>query len=68
MGSESLCLLDREDFALVAAGFEPTEEEGTLWKKDGVCFGREAALQSARKELAKYITAKENPDFREDLI
>ena len=48
MGSEYLCLLDREDFALVAAGFEPIDEEGTLWKKDNVCFGREAALQSAR--------------------
>ena len=61
MGSESLCLLDREDFALVAAGFEPIDEEDTLWKKDDVCFGREAALQSARKELAEYITVKDNP-------
>ena len=53
MGSENLlCLLDREDFALIAAGFEPTEEEGTLWRKDGVLFGREAALQSARKDLS----------------
>jgi hypothetical protein len=68
MGSEYLCLLDREDFALVAAGFETTEEEGTLWKKDGVCFGRDAALQSAQKELAEYTTAKENPGFREDLF
>ena len=51
MGSEYLCLLDREDLALVAAGFEPTEEEGTLWRKDGVWFGRQAALQSASKEL-----------------
>jgi hypothetical protein len=32
----ALCLLNREDFALVAAGFEPTEKEGTLWRKDGV--------------------------------
>ena len=61
MGSEYLCLIDREDFALVAAGFEPIDEEDTLWKKDDVCFGREAALQSARKELAEYITAKDNP-------
>jgi len=53
MDSENLlCLLDREDFALVAAGFEPTEEEGTLWRRDGVWFGREAALQSARKDLS----------------
>ena len=47
-----LCLLDRKDVALVAAGFEPTEEEGTLWRKDGVLFGREAALQRARKDLS----------------
>ena len=59
MESENLlCLLDREDLALVAGGFERTGEEGTLWRKDGVWFGREAALQSARKELAEYITAK----------
>jgi hypothetical protein len=52
MDSENLlCLLDREDFALVAAGFEPTEEEGTLWRRDGVWFGREAALQSVWKNL-----------------
>jgi hypothetical protein len=54
-----LCLLEREDFAaLVAAGFEPTEE-GALWRKDGVWFGREAALQSARKELSENRTAKQ---------
>ncbi len=52
MDSENmLCQLYREDFALAAAGFEPTEKEGTLWRKDGVLFGREAALQSARKNL-----------------
>ena len=59
MDSENLlCLLDREDFALVAAGFEPTEKEGTLWRKDGVWCSREAALQSARKQLFENITAK----------
>jgi hypothetical protein len=65
MDSQNLCLLNREDFALVAAGFEPTEEEGTLWRKDGVWFGKEAALQSARKELSENITAKRKPAFRE---
>ncbi len=65
MGSEYLCLLDREDFALVAAGFEPTEEEGTLWRKDGVLFGREAALQRARKQLSENITTTRKPSFRE---
>ena len=69
MESENLlCLLDREDLALVAAGFERTGEEGTLWRKDGVWFGREAALQSARKELSEYIAAKENPGFREGVF
>ena len=65
MDSRNLCLLDREDFALVAGGFEPTEEEGTLWRKAGVWFGREAALQSARKDLSENITAKRKPAFRE---
>ncbi len=64
MDTENLCLLYREDFALVAAGFEPTEE-GTLWRKDGVCLGGEAALQSARKERAEYITATRETSFRE---
>jgi hypothetical protein len=61
MGSENLlCLLDREDFALIAAGFEPTEEEGTLWRKAGVWFGREAALQSARKQLSSKPSHREH--------
>jgi hypothetical protein len=61
MGSENLlCLLDREDFALIAAGFEPTEEEGTLWRKAGVWFGREAALQSARKQLSSKSSHREH--------
>jgi hypothetical protein len=61
MDSENLlCLLDREDFALIAAGFEPTEEEGTLWRKAGVWFGREAALQSARKQLYSKSSHREH--------
>jgi hypothetical protein len=50
MDSKYLQLLKNQDFTLVAAGFEATEE-GTLWRKDGVWFGREAALQRARKIL-----------------
>jgi hypothetical protein len=34
-----------EEKALVAAGFETTDDEDDLWKKDGVWFGRVAALQ-----------------------
>ena len=39
----------KEDSILGAAGFEP--EDGGLWQKNGVLFGREAALQYARREL-----------------
>jgi hypothetical protein len=39
----------REDLAMVAAGFEP--KDGGLWQKDGVLFGREAALDYALREL-----------------
>ena len=43
---------ERENQALIAAGFEPTEEEDDLWRsKDGVWFGRNAAMQSARQTL-----------------
>ena len=38
---------DDEDALLEAAGFEP--EETDLWTKGGVCYGRNAALQSARR-------------------
>ena len=38
---------DDEDALLEAAGFEL--EEGNLWTKGGVCYGRNAALQSARR-------------------
>ena len=42
----------RENQALFAAGFEPTYEENDLWIKDGVWFGRNAALQRARPTLS----------------
>ena len=40
-------LRGREDAALEAAGFE-REVETDLWAKGGVCYGREAALQTQR--------------------
>lgn len=40
----------REDFVLFAAGFKRTEH-GFLWEKEGVCYGREAALQKAWQKL-----------------
>ena len=39
---------ERENQLLVAAGFESTDEEEDLWNKEGVWYGRNAALQSAR--------------------
>ena len=40
-----------ENRDLVAGGFELTDDEDDLWKKDGVWFGRNAALQKAREAL-----------------
>jgi hypothetical protein len=51
-----------EEKALDAAGFESTEDEDDLWKKDGVWFGRNAALQHRRKVDAtngKIIVSRE---------
>ena len=42
---------ERENQALIAEGFESTGEEDDLWTKEGVWFGRRAALQSARQTL-----------------
>lgn len=39
-----------ESQALLTTGFEPTHEDD-LWKKDGVWFGRNAALQKARQAI-----------------
>ena len=41
-------LAKEQDSMLLAAGFEPLE--GTLWRRDGVHFGREAAMQSAQRD------------------
>jgi hypothetical protein len=41
----------REESTLLGARFVPVEDDGVLWEKEGVWYGREAALQSARKEL-----------------
>jgi hypothetical protein len=37
---------EEEEALLLAGGFRPVE--GGLWKKDGMWFGREAALQRVR--------------------
>jgi hypothetical protein len=43
----------KDDCRLLAAGFEPIESNA-LWKKDGVLFGREAALQGAWQERREH--------------
>lgn len=48
---------ERDNFILRAAGFEPTE--GVLWMRGGMFFGKEAALQRARRELRE---RGESPD------
>ena len=45
-------LRTKEESALLEANFEPLEEEeGLLWEKGGVYYGREAALQKALGKL-----------------
>ena len=40
---------EQEDCALLAEGFEAAEEDGLLWRKNGLWYGREAALQQIRR-------------------
>jgi hypothetical protein len=42
-------LRKREDSVLLAEGFEPAE--GDLWRRKGIYYGREAALQYAHSSL-----------------
>jgi hypothetical protein len=41
-------LRKEEDALLFEAGFELAGSSALMWVKDGVCFGREAALQTVR--------------------
>jgi hypothetical protein len=43
---------ERENRDLVAGGFDRSGEEEDLWSKDGVWFGRNAALQNYRAHAA----------------
>jgi hypothetical protein len=42
----------KEETALLEAGFKPIED-GSLWEKDGVYYGREAAVQEALRKLSE---------------
>ena len=42
----------KENSTLLKASFEPlAEDDGLLWEKESVCYGREAALQRALRKL-----------------
>jgi hypothetical protein len=45
--ARSSIVREREQHALLEAGFKPVEEDGLLWKKDSIYYGWEAALQQA---------------------
>ena len=53
VNKEALAQRHKEDVMLVAAGFKPEDEGGDLWRRDGVSYGREAALQCAWREWHK---------------
>jgi hypothetical protein len=40
-----------DDTILLEARFVPLEDDGLLWEKDSVCYGRQAALQRALRKL-----------------
>jgi hypothetical protein len=42
----------KEKSAMLEASFEPlAEDDGVLWEKNGVCYGRQAALQESLRKL-----------------
>ncbi len=41
----------KEESTLLGASFEALEDDGILWEKNGVCYGRQAALQKALRKL-----------------
>jgi hypothetical protein len=41
----------KEKSALLEASFEALADDGILWEKNGVCYGRQAALQKALRKL-----------------
>jgi hypothetical protein len=45
-----------ENYILFRAGFEQTEL-GLVWERDGVCYGKEAALQKAYGEMRWHAQA-----------
>jgi hypothetical protein len=50
---DSVGIRAKEESTLLEASFEPlaAEDEGLLWEKNGVWYGRQAALQKALRKL-----------------
>jgi hypothetical protein len=48
---EGVGIRAKEEHALLKASFEPLENKGILWEKNGVCYGRQAALQETLRKL-----------------
>ena len=48
---DSVGIRAKEESTLLEASFEPLAEDGILWEKNGVLYGREAALQKALRKL-----------------
>jgi hypothetical protein len=55
-------LREKEDLLLLDLGFEPAGED--LWRRDGILFGREAALQTGQRELLERGEYDVNPGSR----
>ena len=60
MGTTTQQRIEQENRALLAAGFEPEDERKVLWRKDGTCFGRRAALQTALRTMRE-STERDGP-------
>ena len=48
---DNVGILAKEKSALLEASFEPLGDDGVLWEKNGVCYGRQAALQESIRKL-----------------
>jgi len=53
-------LTKREDSVLLAEGFEPVG--GDLWRREGIYYGREAALQYAHSTLRQHAVRAANDE------
>jgi hypothetical protein len=53
-------LRKREDSVLLAEGFEPAG--GDLWRREGIYYGREAALQYAHSSLRQQAVREAHDD------